>query len=33
MRKITPELTEEILKQTTPETIAKDEALYIILCK
>ena len=30
MRKITPELTEEILKQTTPETIAKDDAIEVL---
>lgn len=27
MRKITPELTEEISKFTSPETVAKDEAI------
>lgn len=30
MRKITPELTEEILKLTTPETIAKDDAIEVL---
>lgn len=30
MRKITPELTEEILKQRTPETIAKDDAIEVL---
>lgn len=29
MRKITPELTEEISKHTTPETVAKDEAIVV----
>ena len=29
MRKITPELTEEISKHTTPETVAKDEAMVV----
>ena len=29
MRKITPELTEEISKHTTPETVAKDEAILV----
>lgn len=29
MRKITPELTEEISKRTTPETVAKDEAIVV----
>lgn len=30
MRKITPELTEEILKQTTTETVAKDDAIEVL---
>ena len=30
MRKITPELTKEILKQTTPETVAKDDAIEVL---
>ena len=29
MRKITPELTEEISKFTSPETVAKDEAIEV----
>lgn len=30
MRKITPELTEEISKHTTPETVAKDDAIEVL---
>lgn len=30
MRKITPELTEEISKFTSPETVAKDEAIEVL---
>lgn len=30
MRKITPELTEEILKRTTTETVAKDDAIEVL---
>lgn len=29
MRKITPELTDEISKYTSPETVAKDEAMEV----
>lgn len=29
MRKITPELTDELLKYTTPDTVAKDEAVLV----
>lgn len=29
MRKITPELTEELLKYTTPDTVAKDDAVFV----
>ncbi len=29
MRKITPELTDDILKYTTPETVAKDDAIEV----